>query len=399
MDGGPLALYGARLVTPRVEIARGYVLIEDGAIVGVGEGSPPGGADRVDLGGLVVAPGFIDTHVHGIAGRDASEASAEALASMSAALARHGVTSFVPTLVTSPRDVTLRFCDALAEFARSWSPQLGARPLGGHLEGPFISPSRAGAQDVASIRPPSVEELRDYLGRCGGLLREITVAPELPGALDVVREASRAGVAVQLGHSDATYAQAVAGFAAGATKVTHLYDAMRPFHHREPGLVGAALLSEGVYAEVILDLVHVSPQAFSLAYRLLGSSRLVLVTDSMAAADMPDGTYRLGRVEVEVRGGVARIRGTEVLAGSTLTLDRAVRNAASLGVGLREAVAMATLTPAASIGAHVAERVGALAPGMRADLVVLDGSLSVVATMIEGRVAYASEAAKSLGLA
>ncbi len=384
---GSLTIRHATLYTPFVRLEDAYVTISNGTIVSVGrEPARDVTGDQVDARGLIVAPGLIDTHIHGVAGRDASEGSPEALEVMARALARHGVTSFIPTTVSMPLEGVERACKAVEDFMASWRPT-GARPLGIHLEGPYISPVRAGAHDRSALRLPGPGEVVELMDSCKPL-REITIAPELPGALRSIAFLARRGVVVQVGHTDADYRTVIDALAAGATKVTHLYDAMRGFNHRDPGPVAAALSTEGIYVELIADLVHVSPEALGLAIRAAGPHRVVLVSDAIAAADMPDGVYRLGGLEVEVRDGVARLAGSNTIAGSTSLLDKDLRNVASLGLDLGQAIAMATANPARSIGADFREMVGVIRPGMRGDLVVLDRDLTVVATIIEGEVAY-----------
>jgi N-acetylglucosamine-6-phosphate deacetylase len=383
------------LWTPEEELRGGWVRVEGGRIVALGQGPAPspavggGGADAGSLGdgpvldarGLTVCPGFVDLHIHGAFGHDLMEG-LPAVAAVSAGLPRYGCTAYLPTTVTAPWVETLRAVAALAEAVEH--PPAGARPVGLHLEGPFLNPARAGMQAVAHMRRPSLADAERLLAAGRGHVRLVTLAPELPGGLELVGHLARCGVVPAMAHSDASYEQARAAADAGARHVTHCFNAMRPLHHRDPGLVGAALDEERLSAEAIADGVHVHPVALRLLWRSKGWRRTALVTDAMPGAGAPEGTYRFGGHEVAVRAGQARLPdGT--LAGSVLTMDRAVRVLVGAGVPPREAVAMASLTPARVAGLV---DVGRVAPGCRADLVALDAELRVVWTMVGGRVVW-----------
>jgi N-acetylglucosamine-6-phosphate deacetylase len=380
-----VVLRGARVVTPYRDIARGYVSIVEGRIAEVGEEPYRNreGLDEVLLEGFTVGPGFVDTHMHGALGVDLSAAGVSDVELLSRKLPMFGVTSFVPTSYTLPRDLLVSFCRNI--YAASKSPA-GARIVGIHLEGPYINPEKAGAQNPSYARPASTEELEELIAASGGLLRSVTLAPEIPGGLDLVRYATSRGIVVQVGHTNASYSKTVEAITVGASKATHLYNAMSGFHHRSPGAALALLRSDSVYLEIIADFIHVAPEVVDFTISYATHRRIVLVTDSIAATGMPDGTYRLGEVEVEVSGGVARVAGQGVLAGSTLTMDRALANVISLGYSVREALYMTSTAPAMSLG--LSSEVGSLLPGRRADLVVLDGKLKVAATVIGGEVAY-----------
>lgn len=385
---GGLVLRRARVVTPHVVIPRGYVAIDSGRIVDVGEEPYGGGGgfDELHLDGMVVGPGFIDTHIHGGFGIDLSTATVGEIVKLSELLPRFGVTSFVPTSVTLPRDDLAKFCRNVLAASKMRG---GARVLGVHLEGPFLNPRRAGAQNPEHMRPADVSEFDELAEASGGLLRSITVAPEVEGALHLVRHAVMEGVVVQIGHTDATYHRTREALAIGASKATHLYNAMSGMHHRSPGAALALLRADNTYLELIVDFVHVAPEVVSFTLEYAKHRRIVLVSDSTAAAGLPDGTYRLGGLDVEVRNGVARLAGRDVLAGSTLTMWHAFRNALSLGTGLGEAFHMASTAPAESIGA--APELGAIVPGRRADITVLRDDFSVAATFVDGELVYAGK--------
>jgi len=374
-------LTNARVAGPAGDVRPGWLRTAGERIAAVGHGDAPAdaGVSVRDLGGRVLAPGFIDVHVHGAAGAEFLDAGTEELAAILRLHARGGTTGLLATTVTASPE---RLDAAVRALAAASPVADGAAILGVHLEGPYLCAKRRGAQDPRHLRAPDAAELDRLLGSAP--VRLMTLAPELPGALAAIERLVRAGAVASVGHTDATYAQAAAAFDAGATHATHLFNGMRPFHHREPGVIGAALDRPEVTCELICDGLHVDPAAMRLAQRLKGSGRTVLVTDAMRAAGLGDGRYRLGHLPVRVRDGRAELEGSGTLAGSTLTMGAAVRNAVALmGVSLGDAIRMASSTPARVLGLQA--RKGALAPGRDADLVVLDDDLEVSATMIAGR--------------
>jgi N-acetylglucosamine-6-phosphate deacetylase len=375
-----LVLTCAELYTPLEVIRPATIRIEDGRILSIREERA---AQGEDLGESLVAPGFVNVHVHGYEGHDATSGEVEPLLSLARTLAHHGVTAFVPTTVTAPHETLLAAAKATAEaMAVQGDSPKGARILGLHLEGPYISPERRGAQNHEFIRLPDWEEFRAYWDASRGHIRAVTVAPELPGAVSFIEWAVALGVVVSLGHTNASYEEAKAAIAAGASRATHLYNAMPPWHHRAPGVVAACLESPQVVVELICDLVHVAPPMLRVAWRLAGSLRTALITDAIAAGGLPDGTYTLGGLVVEVKGGVPRLE-DGALAGSTLTMDQAVRNAVDIGIPLRAALIMASLAPARACGEPT---LGLLRPGCPADLVVLSREdLSVQRVYVGGR--------------
>jgi N-acetylglucosamine-6-phosphate deacetylase len=342
-------------------VAPGRIEIEDGRIVAVE-------SDPAAAGGALIAPGFIDVHVHGWGGHSATDDST-ALTGMARALLRRGVTSFLPTAPTLSQAELPRFADRV----RGWIPTApadGAQPLGFNLEGPFLAPARKGAHDPALLRTPA--QLVDAIEPLIVGLRVMTIAPELPGALDLVRRLASLGIAASLGHSAATLAEARAGYAAGAPTTTHLFNAMTGVDHRVPGLAVAALTDDEAYVELIADGNHVHPALWPIITRTKPSGRLLLVSDAIPIAGTGDGRCTIGGLEVEVRDGRATLVGSSTLAGSVIALDTAVRNLAREGTPLHRAVAAASTNPATLLGET--DR-GAIAVGRLAHLVELTDDL------------------------
>jgi N-acetylglucosamine-6-phosphate deacetylase len=383
------AIFAARAFTPHEELSNAVILVEDGVIAAVGRRDDvtiPATARRYDAHALTVAPGFVDVHIHGAGGHDVMEATAEALNAVARTVARHGTTSLVATTVTAGADETCRAVAGIAQWMKSQAAaQDGNAPraevLGIHFEGPFISSTRRGVHPPEWIVPPSKDLLRRFTAAAQGTGRILTLAPELPGALDLISAAREAGLAVSMGHTDASYAEAMSAIQRGASHAAHVFNAMRPFQHRETGVIGAVLTSPDVTAELIADGVHVQAAAMRLLLSAKGPRNVILVSDGTAATGMPDGIYRLGTLDVTVSGGVCR-NAEGKLAGSTLTLDRALRNTVALDVGLADALAMLTANPARLLGLE--GRKGTLVAGADADLVLLDAGLGVVGVMTRG---------------
>ena len=333
-------------------------------------------ARRRDVAGLL-APGFVDLQVNGAFGSDVG-VDAAALEAISRALPSTGVTAWLPTAISWPLE---RYAGLFDAVERAGSAP-GARILGVHLEGPFLAPSRRGAHDPENLRPVDAGALRELLA---GPVRVMTLAPELPGALEAIEQIVAAGAAASAGHTDATYAEVLRAADAGLTLGTHLFNAMSPLQHREPGTAGALLSDPRLRTGIIPDGIHVDPAVVRIAYASKGADGLILVTDAMQAAGMPDGAYELSGRAVRVEDGVARLDdGT--LAGATVTMDEAVRRAARFsGAGLVTAITMATRTPARALGL---ERIGEIAPGAEADLVVLAPDGAVEETLVAGETVY-----------
>ncbi|MEM0225036.1 MAG: N-acetylglucosamine-6-phosphate deacetylase, partial [Desulfurococcaceae archaeon] len=381
---GVLVLRHCKIITPNMVIKDGYVVIEDGIIKGVGKEPFKGPtSESIDLEGQLLLPGFIDTHTHGISGLDITmNPDPSALLEMSSHYARHGVTGFLATTVSAPHDVLLKACKAFKEAKDSWRPSHGARLLGLHLEGPYISPEMPGAMNPLFIRKPSIRELEEYIEASGRNIRQITIAPEIEGIDELITYARLNNIVVSAGHTNASYEIGLDKIAMGISKATHIFNAMRGIHHREPGVALSLLQARRVFVELIADFIHLHPGVVKMIIDYASPDRVVLVTDSIAATDMPDGVYELGGLKIRVERGVCKLVGIDKLAGSTLTMDKAIRNIAELGYSLVDVVKMASLTPAKSIELDM--KIGDIRPGYRADLVVLDKEFNVLKTLVDG---------------
>jgi len=379
-----------RIATESAILERGSVLIEDGHIVSVAEGRPDSfhGADGTELtdgNGLLLIPGMIDVHIHGASGYDMMDGTKRSVEAVSSACAAAGCTSFLATSVSSSIEDLLSMIGKVKEVA---GHEPGARIVGIHAEGPYLNVKRKGMQNEAFLRHPDMAEMERIIGHADGLMKMVTVAPELPGGMEMVEELHRRGIVVALAHSDATYDEASEAFRRGASHVTHCFNGMRPIHHRDPGLVAAAFEQPHVSLQAIVDNVHLHPAVVRLMHRVKGPEGVVLITDALQAMGLGDGTYTFGGHEVTVAGGVATLQdGT--LASSTVTMNEALRNTVQLGIPLHDAVAMASRTPAVILGLT---RKGIIAPGADADLSLLDEQFGVVWTMVGGRFVYESGA-------
>ena len=388
-----LAVMGGSVVTPHEVLDGGIVLCEDGRIVFVGTGQgaqPEPGSEIIDAAGCFVFPGFIDTHVHGSGGDDVmvadsgeGSAGAAAVRRVSRLQLKYGVTGYLPTSIAAVRDDLLRMIEACE--AASHAPELGADILGYHLEGPFISRNHKGAQPEAGIRDPDLDECRDLLNAAPGRTKIMTLAPELPGGLELIGLLLDEGVIASMGHSEATYDEALQAIDAGAMHATHLYNAMSGLNHREPGLALACLNEPRVLTELILDGVHVHPKMALLTKKAKGCSNIVIVTDANSAQGCGDGRYRLGNFDIQVRGDVCTlIDDDSTLAGSVLTMNSAARNARNfLNAGLVETAFMSSLLPARLCG--VEKERGSIEVRKRADLAILESDYKVRGTVIGGR--------------
>jgi N-acetylglucosamine-6-phosphate deacetylase len=360
------------------------VVIEDGRIAFIStraDGDLPGEARTRDFPGATLGPAYFDVHFHGAKGHDVMEATPEALDAIGDFLASRGTASFLATTVTAPLDATLRSLSGLAKLVSRPPAEGQARPLGIHLEGPFLSHTKRGVQPAEHLLAPDIATFDRLQEAAEGHLRLMTLAPELPGAVELAAHATSRGVRVSLGHSNATAEETRAAIAAGAVSATHTFNAMRPLDHREPGILGTVLTDDSLFAELICDGIHVAPEMVKLWWRAKGPERAILVTDAMSAAGMPDGTYRLGGFAVEVAGGRAMARG--VLAGSVLTLDRALANFIEFtGAPLEEALRLLTANPARMTG--LGDQAGSLTVGQPASLVAVDRAGKLVGSVVNG---------------
>jgi N-acetylglucosamine-6-phosphate deacetylase len=372
----------ARVVLPDAVLADGEVAFADGLITSVGAAGTAAGSAAgetvLDLGGQWLVPGFVDMHVHGGGGASYMSGDPEQALRAAAFHRTHGTTTTMASLVTAPHDELLRAVSALSGLVQD------GELAGLHLEGPYLSRARCGAHDPDMLRDPDRDELTALLKAGRGTVRMLTLAPELPGGVEMVRQLVDAGVLAAVGHTDGTHRETQAALAAGASVATHLFNAMRSVHHREPGPVTALLQDSDVVVELINDGVHLHPGIVNLAFQAAGSARVAFITDAMSAAGMPDGTYPLGPMTARVEGGIARLVDGDSIAGSTLTLDRALRTAVRENhLPVIDAVRALTSTPARALG--VADRVGSIEPGKQADLVVLDADLRVAHVLWRGQ--------------
>lgn len=379
-----IIIRGGSIATPDEILKDHCLLIEEGRIRALppeSEIEPDPGDQVIDADGLWVAPGLIDLHIHGCNGADTMDANPAALETMACFLAAHGVTAFLPTTISAGREEI----EAVLRAYRSLPPDAaGAQPLGLHLEGPYLNPKYAGAQPYDTLREPDPDEYTGWLQ--SGAVKLVTLAPELDGAEEMIRTGTAGGVRFAAGHTDASYEGMRQAAGAGLSQAAHTFNAMSPLHHRSPGAVGAVLSDARIYAEIIADGVHLHPAVVALAVKAKGIERVLLVSDAMRAAGLPDGQYDLGGQPIEVKGGVA-LTSRGRLAGSTLTLDAALRNVMQFaGLSFPQALRMATRTPAEALGLDGVK--GELRPGADADVILLDETFQVRMTMAGGKVVF-----------
>ena len=386
-------LQGARLVDATRDLARGDIAVSGSVIAAAGESEPRAEHGRardagvpIDATGMIVTPGFIEVHTHGGGGYNLHTTDPDELRAYASWIPRTGVTSFLIGVVGVPHGLPAAQLQCATQVSEEQAE--GAEPLGIFFEGPYLSPARRGAHLPSWLRRPSLSEVERLLDLTRGRLRLITIAPELSGAAPVIQRVVEAGVIASIGHTDATYEQTRHAIAQGVTHATHCCNAMRPLHHREPGPLGAIAEAHQVTGEVILDGMHVHPAVVRMLATLLGSRRLVGITDALAGAGLSSATFEFAGQRAHVEEGVARLEdGT--ITGSVLTMDQALRNFLEItGVSLSDAVAALAANPARVAGA--ADRKGALSPGYDADLLIFDESLTLCATLCKGRLAYAS---------
>jgi len=379
-------LHAGRAITPKGEIPDAGILMRDGEIERVGPRSEmelPAGASEILAPEGTAIPGFLDVHIHGAGGHDVMEGTAEALAAITRKVSEFGTTSLLATTVTAELEHTCRAIEQVSSYISTQHESGPGRAeiLGLHFEGPFLSEERRGVHPAEYLKAPSAELLERFLRAAAGNARILTIAPELLGAMPCIDAARSLGMVVSIGHTDATYEQARVAVAHGARHATHVYNAMRPFSHRDPGVIGAVLTTPELSAELIADGIHVDEIAMKVLLQAKGAEGVVLISDGLSATGMPDGTYTLGGFEVTVVDGVCRSAEGR-LAGSTLTLDRALRNVVRLGVPLAHAVRMLTLNPATLLGIEFKK--GALRTGADADVVLLGPALEVTQVWARG---------------
>lgn len=362
----------------RFEFEATDVSFQDARITALGSALP--GDHYIDVSGCYVLPGLVDTHFHGGMGTNFIDFRPDSFQTIARFQAAHGTTSIAPALSAAKTEKMQNAIRYLAKCAHE--KHSGARLAGIHLEGPCFSTAYKGAHLPENIRLPNVEELKRFTEAGAGLLKIITLAPELEGADAYIRYAAGHGITVSLGHSNATYSEAQHAFGIGASQATHLFNAMRPLHHREPGLAGAALLNPNVQCELICDFVHVCPEMIRLAFSLKGAAHITLITDAEIGAGLPDGTYTVNGRTLHVKAGKTTTEDGALAGGSTCLID-GVRNLVSIGIPLEQAVMCATINPARAVGAQ--DRIGSIAPKKAADFVILNKTLELQQVYIDGR--------------
>ena len=382
-------ILGSKIITPFKIIENGIVVINDGVIEYIGEGESKDltSYDNVCRGEYIV-PGFIDIHCHGGNGYDTMDSTCKALKEISKFKAKNGCTGFLATTVTSSIKDTVKALNNISEYSKQ-SPEEGAEILGVHLEDPFINIMQKGAQREDLIIPLSVEVMEKFIKESGGLIKIITYAPELDTDFEFTSFLNNKGIIPSVGHSFADYETIISAIKFGLKSSSHIFNQMKGIHHREPGTIGAILTEENLFAEIITDCIHVHPAIVNLLVRAKGVDKIILITDAMRAAGLQDGTYDLGGLKVIVKNSEARL-GSGNLAGSTLTMNRAVKNMIEkVGINIKESVKMASLNPARLLGLDKDR--GSLTPGKRADIVVLDDNFNVVYTIKKGKVIYSKD--------
>lgn len=385
--GRAIIIKNGTLITPFEKIEEGFLIIKAGRIAEVGLGQPREimeAAEEIDAKGSYVLPGFIDLHIHGGGGHDVMGNSFAALNEISKTLVKEGVTSFLPTTLTAAHEGLLAATESVRK-AMDRSTE-GAEILGVHLEGPYFNPQRAGGQPKEFMRPPSMQEVKEYIRASGGKIKILSLAPEMEGALDLIRFLDREGMVAAIGHSDATYEETLEAAEAGLRHATHTFNAMREFHHREPGTLGAVLTLDSISAEVIADGVHVHPASIKILIKCKGYEKVVVISDAIMGMGAPDGEYQLGGRAIIVQNGASRFKDGGI-AGSAMSVGKGVKNLIRwLDLELPQIIQMATLNPARAIGEE--GRKGSLEVGKDADIIICDQELNVKMTIVRGRVVH-----------
>jgi len=380
-----IAIKISEVITPVERISKVYILISSERIEKIvsWKDKISDEYEIIDYSDYICAPGYIDIHTHGCYGYSAMDNKIESILKISENLLKHGVTSFLPTTLSAPID---ELSSVLKNISSAMRKNYGAEILGAYVEGPYISKEKAVAQNVLFVREPNIEEFEELFKISEKNIRVITIAPEIPNAIEFIKNAKKHGVIVAAAHTNANYEEAIVGFNAGITLCSHFFNGMRNFHHRDPGIIGAALINPNIYCEIIADMIHLHPSTIKITLLTKGIDKVILITDSIPATGLPDGYYELEGLKVIVKDGVSRRVDTGDLAGSTLTMDKAVRNIVNeIGLSIEDAIKMATLNPAKAISEK--ER-GIISPGAIANLVILDKDLNVISTFIKGRKLY-----------
>lgn len=376
------------IVTPFQLLEDRIIIIEKGKIIAITDKKEDlallKNVEIIEAQNKFIVPGYIDIHVHGGGGSDVMDGEYEAIKQVATTHSRFGTTAFLPTTMTMTKDKIIKSLKSIYEARLKGTGT--AEILGIHLEGPYINPEKKGAQKEEDIKKVSVEEFLEFNQASGNLIRLVTIAPEMPGAIDFIRWLHQQGIIVSVGHSNATYKQVQEGIQAGLSHVTHIFNAMRGLHHREPGVVGAALSSPKLIVEMIADGIHLHPIVLKMLTQIKESEKLVLITDAMRATGFKEGTYDLGGQEVIVTQGQAKLK-NGTLAGSVLTMDKAVKNLVTkVGISLLNAVQMASYNPAKCLG--IDDKKGSLELYKDADIVILNKNLEAELTMVAGKVVY-----------
>jgi N-acetylglucosamine-6-phosphate deacetylase len=389
----PILLKGIQVYTEGKVIDSGYIKIKDQKIEDLGSIENLSNEDEYKVvqvpSHYKAVPGFIDVHIHGVNGADVMDATQEALDTMVTALPKEGTTSFLATTMTQEAKQIESALKNAGHYIHEHQNPGNAEILGIHLEGPFVNSKRAGAQPVQYIIDPDIEVFKKWQSLSNGTIKQVTLAPERPGGLKMIKYLKEHNITASIGHTDATYEEVIEAIAAGSNQVTHLFNQMSGLHHRNPGVVGAAFLRDELIAELIVDGVHVRPEVVELAYKQKGKDGFLLITDSMRAKCLKNGHYDLGGQDVTVKDGKAILEdGT--LAGSILKLGTAVKNVQTYtGCSLKDAIEMASVNPAKQL--NVFDRKGSIAVGKDADIVILDDQLDVFMTVCRGKVAFNKE--------
>ncbi len=384
-----IIIINGTIITPFHLVSGKAIIVEKEKILGIKNEEEINnvilnGAEVIEGKDKYIAPGYIDIHVHGGGGSDVMDGDYEAINQIAITHSHFGTTSFLPTTMTMSKDKIIRSLRSICEAVKKGTA--GAEILGIHMEGPYINPEKKGAQKEEEIKKISIEEFLEFNQASGNLIRLVTIAPEMPGAIGLIKYLYKQGIIASVGHTNATYVQTQAGIQAGLSHVTHTFNAMRQLHHREPGVVGAALTSPELTVEVIADGIHIHPIVLKILTKIKEGEKVVLITDAMRAAGLKEGTYDLGGQEVIVTKGQARLKdGT--LAGSVLTMDKAVKNMVNkIGIQLPKAIQMASFNPAKCLG--IDDRKGSLEPGKDADIVILNKNLEAELTIVAGKIVY-----------